>query len=94
MKTKKHERRPFDLSEETGTNRNKMQCVRKGETDTELKETRQAITRSTRKDKRQHQATIISSDLDIRDRFIGQRNLRRAFTAVSLGMQDENGQHM
>ena len=51
--------------------------IREGANDTDLKDIRKAVSRSIRKDKWQYQAKIVNKNLDVRDQYMGLKNLRR-----------------
>ena len=62
-----------------------------GANNTDVKDIRKTVSRSIRKDKRQHQAKMVSKDLDIRDQYMGLENLRRPYTPILLSMKDAKG---
>ena len=45
-------------------------------------------------DKRKHVASMIGPDLDIRDQYMGLRNLWRPYVAIPLEMKDAAGKHV
>ena len=95
MTIKEVTRRPFELSEYTESKMDeKRQMIREGKTDTDLKDIRREVSKSIRKDKRQHNLQLVDKELGIRDQFMGLRYLRSAFTPVPLGMKDATGKHI
>ena len=68
--------------------------IREGANDTDLKDIRKAVSRSIRKDKRQHQAKMVNKDSDIRDQYMGFKNLRRPYTPIPLSMKGAKGKHV
>ena len=68
--------------------------IREGANDTDLKDIRKAVSKSIRKDKRQHQAKMVNKDLDIRDQYMGFKHLRRPYTSIPLSMKDAKGKHV
>ena len=86
---------PFEFSEDTENQLNtKRTMIREGANDTDLKDIRKVVSRSIRKDKRQHQAKMVNNDLDIRDQYMGFKNLRRPYTPIPLSMKDAKGKHV
>ena len=66
---------PFECSEDTENQFDtKRMMIREGANDTDLKDIRKVVSRSIRKDKRQHRAKMVSKDLDIRSRWLGIKN--------------------
>ena len=90
-----NEKRPFELSSETLDNiTTKSNMIAAGATDDEVKDIKKHIRKRIRSDKRKHVANMIGPDLDIRDQYMGLRNLRRPYVAIPLGMKDAAGKHV
>ena len=87
--------RPFEYSDTTeALLLEKKQKIRTGSNDTELKPLRNQISKSIRKDKRKYEAEMIGPNLDIRDQYMGLRNLRKPFVPCPLSMKNKHGQHV
>lgn len=95
MTIKTKDRHPFDISEET---KNKMtekrRMIQEGCNDEQLKPIQKELSRSLRKDKRRYTASMVSSELDIRDIFMGIRNLKRNFQGIPLGLNNLDKKHV
>ena len=95
MRTKEITRRPFELSDETEAKMEEQrQQIKSGKTDEELKQIRKEVSKSVRKDRRQHQAKLIDKELDVRDQYMGLKYLRNDYVPVPLGMKDAAGRHV
>ena len=95
MTKKETTRRPFELSEEsTQLMIEKQQILETGCADKDLLNIRKKVTKSIRKDRRQHALRAVSKELDIRDQFMGLKWLRTPYGPVPLGMKDKDGKHV
>ena len=95
MTKRKVTKRPFELSETTEAHmETKRSMIQHGASDTELTDIRKTITKSVRRDRRQYNINRISKEVDIRDQFMGSKQLRKEFTPIPLGMKDKEGRHI
>ena len=95
MRTKEITRRPFELSDETEAKMEETrQQIKAGKAEEELKQIRKSVSKSVRKDRRQHQAKLIDKELDVRDQYMGLKYLRNDYVPVPLGMKDAAGKHV
>ena len=62
--------------------------IQEGYNDEQLKPIQKELSRSLRKDKRRCTAGMVSAELDIRDIFMGIRNLNRNFQGIPLGLKN------
>ena len=60
----------------------------------ELRAFHKQVAKSARRDRRQHMANMVSHDIDIRDQYMGLKNLRKTFTPIPLSMRDQNKKHI